>query len=232
MAYIGRLSVAYIGRLRLAYSKAVHDTLYVPLAMNKAYGGWTTGLNLRNLGSDQANVTITYYDQQGRPVGQRDSAKLSANGYWGVYQGAGQLPEGFAGSAVISSDQPLGAVTNEINYASTGALSYNAFSGGANAIYLPAVMNDAQGLTTGVNVMNLGGTATITIRYFNSDGSEAGSESKAVEENGYWGIYPGATSIQKGFSGVAVITSSQPLAAIVNEISSDGQQAMSYNGIQ
>ncbi|MCL5961233.1 MAG: hypothetical protein M1358_18320, partial [Chloroflexi bacterium] len=58
----------------------------------------------------------------------------------------------------------------------------------------------------------------------------AGSESKVMGASGYWGVYQGSGNFPRGYWGGAIISSSQPLVAIVNQISTDGK-AMSYEGV-
>jgi hypothetical protein len=141
----------------------------------------------------------------------------------------GQLPNNFAGSAVVTSDQPIVAIANETNSGSPGAMSFNTLTNGGSTFYLPVVMNNASGITTGVAIKNLGAAATVTINYYNSNGTAAGTESRLLGAGGSWGVYQGSSGLSNGFAGCAVITCSQPLLAIVNQ-SGTGGKVMSYSG--
>lgn len=51
--------------------------VYLPVVMKNAYGGWTTGINLRNFGSAPANVTITYYGDIGKVMSKKDTRMVA-----------------------------------------------------------------------------------------------------------------------------------------------------------
>lgn len=204
--------------------------VYVPVVMDNAYGGWSTGINIANTSANPANVFIDYYDASGRKVGT-DSSTVQGHGYWGVYQGGGRLGAGFAGSAVIRSDQAVVATVNETNQTGTGAMSYAGIPQGATRIFLPVVMDGAYGgWTTGVNIANPGAAAaSVTITYYDSQGVARTKETRTISPKGYWGAYQGG-KLGNGFAGSAVITSNVPVVAIVNEIHTSGS-SISYNGI-
>src|SRR5450759_1360473 len=95
----------------------VGTTLYAPTIVNNAYGGYTTGIGLLNQGSSPTGVTITYRDGSGALVKTQMVGALAAHAYAALYSGdvGLELPDGFAGTATItsSSSQPLGAIVNE-----------------------------------------------------------------------------------------------------------------------
>jgi len=89
-----------------------------------------------------------------------------------------------------------------------------------------------QGITynTGFQVQNLGtGTATITIIYYNQDGSVAASVPDSIPAGGSKTYYP-LTAVPDGFNGSVVISSDMPIAAIANELGNGGAYAASYAG--
>jgi len=89
-----------------------------------------------------------------------------------------------------------------------------------------------QGITynTGFQVQNLGtGTATITIIYYNQDGSVAASVPDSIPAGGSKTYYP-LTAVPDGFNGSVVISSDMPIAAIANELGNAGAYAASYAG--
>jgi hypothetical protein len=82
----------------------------------------------------------------------------------------------------------------------------------------------AQGITynTGFQVQNLGtGTATITITYYNQDGTIAATQSDSIPAGGSK-TYFGSIPVSDGFNGSVVISSDQPVAAIANELGTEG----------
>lgn len=81
--------------------------------------------------------------------------------------------------------------------------------------------------TTGYQVSNLGSaTANITMTFYNSsNGASAGSINDTVAANGSKTYFP-VPVVTAGFSGSAVISSDQPIAAILNVVADN----FAYNG--
>ncbi|MCL5958127.1 MAG: hypothetical protein M1358_02225 [Chloroflexi bacterium] len=207
----------------------VGTTLYLPVVLRDAYGGWTTGVGLQNAGSSPATIAVTYYAADGQAV-LTTNVTVPGRGYWGLYQGGEPLPLGFAGTAVVTSNQPIAAVVNEI--ATTGqAMSYEGTAQPANTVYLPLIMKNAYGgWTTGLTVQNTSDNpASVTVVYYNDDGTEAGRQTQDVPGRGYWAVYHGSDLLPPGFAGAAIVSSNQPVVTVVNEVSSAG--AMSYRGL-
>jgi hypothetical protein len=215
-------------------------TLYAPAIANNAYGGYTTGIGLLNMGDTPTNVTITYRDANGSSVKVAGVAGLAAHGYIGLYSGdpALGLPSGFAGTATLTSEgQPLAAVVNEVGPGGQFS-SYDAVAGGSGTLIAPTALNHAYGgYYTAVGVQDVGGAAgTVTISYYD----QAGVKVKTVgplplAANGYLPIYQGDATVgpppsNDGYT--AVLSSTDPVAAIVNEVgpaSGAAQQSTAYN---
>ncbi|MCL5960378.1 MAG: M4 family metallopeptidase [Chloroflexi bacterium] len=210
-------------------SATASTTLYLPVVLDNAYGGWTTGIGLRNTSPTAASVTIQYYNSAGIQVAS-ETATVDGNGYWGNYQG-GKLGSGFAGSAIVSSTKSVVAIVNEIN-TSGGSISYNGFSGGSTTVNLPVILNNAYGgVTTGVGIMNVGSSpASGSIAYYNSNGTLRTAQAINLSVRGYVGLYQGGGILPTGWAGSAVITMNQPVIAVVNESKSSGD-AMGYSGV-
>lgn len=83
---------------------------------------WNTGISIQNTsGSTNARVTVTYYNRDGSAASLApQTITLGPYRIWVLNRGSGNLPgPGFAGSAVIQSDQPIAAVVN-INHTGSG----------------------------------------------------------------------------------------------------------------
>jgi len=136
-----------------------------------------------------------------------------------------QLPEGFVGSAVISSrnGQPLVAITNEVNSTLNVAMTYRALNNneGASTLSMPYLARRDNGWSTGVQVQNLGSaTTTVTLQVRNPDGSVVVSPSQPVTADGSATFYlPAIEGVNDGWHGAGFVSSSppQPLGGIVNE---------------
>jgi hypothetical protein len=86
--------------------------------------------------------------------------------------------------------------------------------------------------TTGIQVQNLAGSAAaITITFYDStSGNAAGTTSDTVAASGSKTYFP-IQGVSAGFNGSAVISSDQPVSAIMNLLGNGGAYAGSANGI-
>ncbi len=85
---------------------------------NYPMNGWTwnSGLHVQNVGGGTATVTVTYYSATGTLV-TTTQASLGVNRLKVFNTASGNMPTNFAGSAVITSDQPIVATVNNSNSA-------------------------------------------------------------------------------------------------------------------
>lgn len=227
----------------IAFPSGVASTIYAPAIASAAYGGYTTGIGLINMGTTSANITITYRDTGGAIQGIPQSlTRVAPGAYRGVYSGNSgsgtdaKLPAGFAGTATISSDasQPLAAVVNETGPGAQFS-SYDAIAAGSTILYAPAALRNAYGgYNTGMGIQNTTATASaVTISYYDSTGT-ATMNNFNIPANGYLGVYQG-TDIPADGSYTAVIratTTGAALAAIVNEVApgaGPAHQSTAYN---
>jgi hypothetical protein len=100
---------------------------YAPeLYGNYGMGGqtWDSGIAIQNAGLSNATVTVTYYNQSGTQAGQWTTpTPLQPNRVWILNRASGNLPNNFAGSAVITANQPVVAIAN---HSHTGSGDTNA----------------------------------------------------------------------------------------------------------
>ncbi len=195
-------------------------TLYAPAIANNAYGGYTTGIGLVNLATTSANITITYRDGTGAQIKAQTVPDVAAGAYQGLYSGDAilNLPNGFAGTATITSSAGnLAAVVNETGPGGQFS-SYDAVPAGSTTLFAPAALSNAYGgYNTGMGIQNTTGSAgTVTINYYDANGV-ATTKSFPIVANGYLGIYQG-TDITFAGAYTAKITSTVAIAGIVNEV--------------
>ena len=197
----------------------------------KNYGGWTTRLAVQNAGSAPANVTVTY--RRGTDTWTEGPIAIAPGARHTFDQKDSPIPDGFFGSAVVESDQPVAAVVNEIN--PTGiALSYACISSGATRVYAPLLYKRygyANGWISGLQVQNMGATAThVTVTYRSKEG-DTWVEEADIDPGTSHTFYQGdpASPLPDGFIGSAVVESSQEVAVIVNYANYAAGQGMSYN---
>jgi hypothetical protein len=227
---------------RLYLPLAVRTPLkgYLPIVMHGSPAGgreditYSTGFDLQNLGADEADLRLTYYNQDGTiALEVRDAIlAMGSKSYYPIHP-----EEGFNGSVVISSDQRVVAVANlRASGAVNASSAANSFSEGALTVYLPLIMRGFYGLDTWFNVQNAGTTTThVTVTYIPGEAGNAGVTEEADIPPGAAYTFDQVTNAALGerFVGSAVVTSDgQPLVATVEQVGSTESfmALMSYNG--
>lgn len=204
---------------------------------------YTSGFQVQNLEATQATVVLEFYNQDGtlavNPPPQYTIAGNSSKTFFPITD----VPTGFNGSLVISSDKDIRAVNNLVG---SGPGNYfaatNGFQGGATEVNLPLVMCNNSGFNTFFNVQNAGSAdANITVNYIPGSNGAARSETATIK--------PGAaktfdqttgsstvncTTLADGtgkFIGSAKITSNQPVVATVMQLNTASFKVlMGYGG--
>jgi len=140
----------------------------------------TTNAVLQNQGTTAATVAVTYYGADGT-MQLTDSVSIEPNAVVEVKTEDAALPAGFAGAAIVSSDQPLASVVSikstgvSASAGSTTQAAYNGTSAPANTILFPSVWRFS-GIASKVTIQNTEGTATTaTASFFDRDGNSLGS---------------------------------------------------------
>ncbi len=133
-------------------------------------------IRVQNVGDSPANVTVTYLDKDGNTVAQ-DSRQVAPGAAVNFSQGrTSQLPDGYRGSALVESDQPIVALRRTDMKGSTADMvdgdTISTMTGGSQ-LYLPLVMSHGgpwNSWNTRFNLQNLSESATcVTLTYISSD---------------------------------------------------------------
>lgn len=194
----------------------------------QAFPGYVTGTQVMNLGTGQATITLEYYNADD---GSTNAGKVmdTASDTININSSKTYFPtlQTFKGSMVISSSQPLGAVTNLQNSAKTAGASYVGASKGASHVQIPLLMknNGTVPYNTWYSVQNAGSSdATVTITY--SD--YATPQTIVVKSNSSKTVYQASEGFhtQKVFS--ASLSSTQPIVVVVVE--ENTAKIFAYNG--
>lgn len=192
---------------------------------------WTSGFQVQNLSTSTANITVSYYNQDGSKAISDVSdtiAAMSSKTYYPI-----AAPDGFNGSVVVSSDQPVVAIANTLGNSPQYAASTEGFSAGATSVKLPLIMRGNAGYYTWFNVQNTGAAdASVTVQYVpGSDGTAYTSPAVTVKPGAAY-TFNQRDMIQLGskFVGSAVVTSSQPVVATVMQVGETYKNMMGYNG--
>jgi hypothetical protein len=211
----------------------------LPAMANGAYGGYITAATVKNLGTAPASVRLSYFDQTGSAVGAGDAiASLPPNASWTVRQDNGNsfpssgLDSLRAGSAIVYSTEPVATFVNEFAPGASGdATSYTGIQlpdGAATTLNAPAIANNAYGgYTTGIGLINTGsGPTDIQIVYRDTAGATVWTTTQTgLPAHAYAAFYSGPPlPLTSGFAGTAtIISSAQPVAAVVNEVGPGGR---------
>lgn len=151
---------------------------------------FTTGFQVQNLSGSTANIEVQFYNATG-PEGSAFTDDIAGDGSKTYFPLDGQgdrpsVPEGFEGSAIITSDQPVAAILNILGGEDTtnnqrygGSIS--GISEGSSSVTLPLVQRQpGAGFDTWFAVQNVGDsstTATITfVPADDADGNPRGQE--------------------------------------------------------
>lgn len=194
-------------------------------ASAQMFATYSTGTQVMNVGLATANITITYYDAAGNVLGTSPAGTTIDS-----FKSSTFFPPA-SGSAVISSDQPLAAVTNILNAASgaTAGGAYVGASAGSTTVSIPLLMkaNGSNPYTTWFTVQNAGSSdAAVTVDYSDCTGT---SDATATIKPGAAATFyqkDEACHTLKVFS--AKLTSTQPVVAVVVEENS--LKILAYSG--
>ena len=188
---------------------------------------YDSGFQVQNLGDGTATVNITFYNQDGSVEDQVDDtiAQGGSKTYFPLPAG---VSSGFDGSVVISSDQPVAAITNVLGDGFDYGASYGGFDGGAGTANLPLIMRNNGGFSTRFNVQNTGASATsVTVSYANSSCTETAS------------IQPGAaatfdqstnTCLGSTYVGAATVAAASGGEIVATVIETGKDTLFAYNG--
>jgi hypothetical protein len=195
----------------------------VPFVLRN-YRGWSTGLQVQNLGGAPTTVTITYQRLNG-PGGGVETALVPPNASALFYQPANQqLPDDFLGTAQVTSSDgaPLVVLVNIVNPQSAAAMSYLATAPTGPVLPLAFVARQAEGWSTSILVFNPQPVAQpIRVSYFDFEGRELAREEETLPASGTRSFFQQRhPNLPDGFVGTAVVQSlvNQPVSAVISAV--------------
>jgi hypothetical protein len=240
-------NVVAVGRPHIGNEVASYDgflsgstSAYIPMLFKKAFGSYNSALYVQNLhASSTAGITIKYYGAQGNlDCTKTDTiAPLSSKGYWtpAATCDTGSLQDGWTGSVVVTSDQPIVAVARP--HIGDEVMTYDGFASGSLTSYIPMLFKGAYGgsYNSAFYIQNVheSNTADITITYYDNTGTLNCTKADTLApmaSKGYW--VPSSTcdtgSLPAGWVGGVVVTSDQPIVGVGRP--HIGTQITTYNG--
>ncbi len=228
-----------------AFSTGTQDNdAYVPLVKSD-YHGNSTGVVVQNvspLGSGSTLVTAYYYDENGDYL-ESDSDSIafhSAHNFWAP----DKLASDTLASAWLSGGDKLVSTVYETKLLGAWRMQHNGLLNGTSTVILPRIYKNygTPNWRTGIQVQNVGGNpANLTVRYYDQNGdpdTDADDHATSVQPLQSVTFYqPNNAELgdestgETEFVGSAVITSDQPIVAVVNVArDGSGDAAMSYSG--
>jgi len=208
------------------------NTVYAPLIMNNCYG-WDTSVNVQNTSANWASISIEYRNPDGTLTRSRSDSlpPYTSSSY---YSPSEDLPDGFIGTARITSNQPVAVVVNQSSPhggSPVRGMSYNGTSSGSTYVVLPDVLNyyGDENWVSSVNVQNLSTVSStdVTLTY------QGWSVTRTINRRGFFSFYVPSYWGTTPSRGPATVSASQPVAVVVNHASVDQtgvDLARSYNG--
>lgn len=197
-----------------------------PVAAQTQFPGYTAGVQIANLTSTPAIVTLTAYNnsdgnQNGAPLNDTIPGNSSK-----TYFPISNVSAGFSGSIVVGSDKNVAGIVNILSSDFKAGGSYVGRSQGSTKVLLPLLNKNNGGFYTWYSIQNAGTqNATVNVAY--SDGVTAGP----------FTIKPGAAKVVyqsqeshpvANFAGT--ITSDQPVVAAV--IQESNKIIFAYTGFR
>lgn len=188
------------------------------------YQGWSTGLQVQNLGSAPTTVVVTYTRTNG-PGTWTESASILPGAAAVFYQPAHpQLPDDFLGTAFVTSSDgaPLAVLVNIMNPQSTAAMNYFASDSAGLALALPYVTRRADGWSTGILVFNPNSVpAVVRVSYYDLSGNLVARDEETIPAGGTRSYFQQRhPALPDGFLGSALVQSvnNVPLVAVASEV--------------
>ena len=139
--------------------------------------GWWTGEQVQNVGTSTANIIVTAYDKNGSQTFTSSQTAAVGSTIGLTPDNFTGMPNGFIGSAVVSSDQPIKAVVNVSNvfngtFGVAGGKAQALYQGTEAAdtkLYFPMAKNNRFGNSTVFYVQNAGTAAASVTAVFKMD---------------------------------------------------------------
>ena len=179
----GSSEIVAIGRPHLGAEVAAYNgftaggmTNYLPMLFRGQWG-YDSAFYIQNISGGSTTISVDFFDVDGNyTCTYTDPNMLVPNatrGYWTPAlncNAGGNFPaSGWAGSAEINTSQNVIAVGRP-HLSSGQVVVYNAFTGGANEVYVPFNFRKWNGNETALYIQNLGLTdATATITFYDEE---------------------------------------------------------------
>jgi hypothetical protein len=242
-AIANRAAATAAGKAQLTYraftASQQGQEILLPLFYN-GFNRFNSGINVVNRGGVATDVSVEYTSSNGVAGGPWTAGPISLDPgeMFTFYRPAG-LPDNLFGSAVVDSTAADIAVVvssarrdnlgNNVAFAYEGAVSTSA----SQCVALPVVHNRTS-WKTGINILNLGGSAaTVEINYSSSNPSTPdATKTYNVPAGAPLTVYmPTDAATALGFFGGASLESTQDILVLASSANSGAGIARNYVGV-
>ena len=220
-------------------------TSFSVLGVQAASPGQTsTSILVQNLSTSAADlVAVDFYNTDGDHTGQKQVTDLCGEctvTFDQRYSSGDPGSDPFQGAAIVQSDQPIGAVVQEVRSGgSAGVNSYEAYNGigqTAKEITAPLILRGINSAgkvwNTFMSIQNTSTTASanVTVTFTPSGLGNPDTMSRTIPKGGSWYIEQvDQSDLGTSFFGSAkVVSSDQDVAVVVNSGTTDGAGLIAY----
>ncbi len=232
------MKLTHVLRLGAAVAAAVASAGFVNAAATTKT--LSTNYTLVNLGASTATVSVNYYKDDGSTwAASSSSTNFTVTGNGGqaiIAQYFDSTMSSGRGSAVVASDQPMGAVVQILarNQTPTSG-AYIGSSSTDTTFYVPLVMRNLNGSNSQVMIQNAGtSSASVTISLVKASAGPGANYSKPAVTIPAGATYyydladESSANVADGWYGSAVVTGNQQLSVISN-LFAGTDQLQTYN---
>ncbi|NLB71717.1 MAG: hypothetical protein GX797_06910 [Chloroflexi bacterium] len=197
---------------------------------------FTTSVTYQNVGTGPATINLVFYgeaDPNGIPITLPELAPLAGTS---IYVGSvGDIANGFKGSAVMSSNQPLVSTLVQVPKAGSGVAvrpMSNGFTSGSDYVLVPTVLKATFGANTIVSVQNVGTEpADFELIFVPVSGAPITVNTVGIPAHATKYYDLGVMSaIPAGFNGSLQVYSTGPVVASALELNITGTGAYAFEG--
>jgi hypothetical protein len=203
-------------------------------------GGWWSGEQIQNVGDSEATIVVTAYDKDSTATyDATDTVAAGASKTFLPTDFTG-MGDGFIGSAIVSSNQPIKGIVNVTNLPATlpGGVSVGVTGGRASAqyqgmdqpdttLYFPLAKNQRYSYSTVFYIQNAGSAADTAEAVFSmDDGGVYTYTTPSIAPGAMVVVHPDnagvpTTNASRANIGSMKVTSGQNLAGVVMEYNND-----------
>lgn len=214
-------------------------------AYAQSVGQTSTSILVQNLSTSEANVRVDFYNTSGTNTGFKEVAALGGERsatFDQRYESGNPGTDPFQGAAIVSADQPIGAVVQVVRTGGSGGVnSYEAYNGVKTPntiVKAPLILRgiSSAGKTWNTTMViqnpNVSASAQVTIT-FTPDPQvgqgNADTKTYTISPGGTWYLDQSTqTTLGTSFFGSASVESNQSVAVAVTSGTDDGSALIVY----